>query len=46
MCVFVWFFPGIVKFVGFVDDDVVAPVLRVGIKLDESGKHSFVDFLF
>ena len=33
-------FPGSVKFVGFVDDNVVAPVLRVGVKLDESGKQS------
>ncbi|KAK7505803.1 hypothetical protein BaRGS_00003074 [Batillaria attramentaria] len=28
--------PGSVKFVGFVDDNVIAPSLRVGIKLDES----------
>lgn len=28
--------PGSVKFVGFVDDNVIAPTLRVGIKLDES----------
>ena len=33
-------FPGSVKFVGFVDDNVVAPVLRVGVKLDESCKQS------
>ncbi|KAK7114620.1 uncharacterized protein [Littorina saxatilis] len=28
--------PGSVKFVGFVDDNTVAPSLRIGIKLDES----------
>ncbi|KAL8581150.1 hypothetical protein ACOMHN_033597 [Nucella lapillus] len=27
--------PGVVKFVGFVDENAVAPLLRVGVKLDE-----------